>query len=286
MNRKVELLAVIDYKDCCTLDVSRVNAQMYITSDRGIHVFSQKSEHIQTIEQGLEDNCTCSGISIYDNFLFVGCISKSGIGSVKIFTLDGFFITAFQEIRIQDKIYTFKDIMGVLVDEASTELALFLCARWNKLVYCYTPCKNYIIDLCSEPQDIKSGSFEIFILLRDPNSIVMLDKFDISTSLTTIYPGLGSDIRPRNHFNPLIKKIQFIGIHPAREELNIVNYREGILMVYNWEGRLIENVYSEYLFGEKGRFQQGLAIDYYGYVFVLIDASVIRIDMRREQYIS
>ena len=107
----------------------------------------------------------------------------------------------------------------------------------------------------------------------------MVDKFDICTTLCTIYPGMGNDIRSRNRtthcFSPII--INSIAIHPIREEIYVCKWSDGLVEVYNWEGFLIESVYSDYLIGETAH---AITTDIYGYVFVLIDSSIVRIDMR------
>lgn len=283
INRKVELFAVIDNTDCCTLDISQLNSYMYFTSELGIHVFSQRSEHIQTITQGLGDNMTCSGISIHDTCLYVGCISKSGVGSIKIFTLEGYFITSLQTFKFKSQLYRFNDTMGVLVDRADGELAIFVCEPRANHVHCITKSCNYTLSRFSDPLDIKSGSFELFILLKNTCCIIMVDKFDICTTLTTIVPGLGKVLRP--HSFPSILS-SFIGIHPHRQEFCLIDHVKGRLVVYSWDGYFIEEVNSDFLINDKYRFAQGMAIDCFGYVFVLMGNSVIRIDMKREQYRS
>ena len=280
INRQVELLAVIDYADCCTLDISQINSCMYFTSDLGIHVFSQRSEHIQTIIQGLTDNMTCSGISIYDTCVYVGCVSKSGIGSIKIFTLEGYFVTSLQSFMIQSQIRCFTDTMGVVVDSADRELGLFVCEPFGNNVHCVTESCNYTLKVFYNPLDIKSGSFELFILLKNNCSIAMVDKFDVCTTLTVIVPGLGNVSRPR--FIPS-KRFNFLGIHPHREELCLLDHTNGTLFVYDWDGCLVEKVFSDLLIKDMFRYPQGITIDQFGYLFVLMGNSVIRIDMRREQ---
>ena len=280
INRKVEIFAAIDYPDCCTLEISQINSFMYFTSDFGVHVFSQRSEdseHIQTITEGLEDTITCSGISIYDTCLYVSCVSQSGIKYIKIFTLEGFFVTSIQTLN---KASWYQDSVGVLVDSAEGELAIFICEPWGDNVHCITESCNYTLGTFYNPLDIKSGSFELFILLKKTCCIAMVDKFDICTTLTIIVLGLGNMLRPRYYPS---RPFNFFDIHPRRQELCLVDPVEGTLLVYDWDGCLIEEVYSDFLIQDKYNIPHGMTFDEFGYVYVLMGNCVIRFDMRRGQ---
>ena len=276
-----ESLSGCRYTELSALAVSNVNSYIYITNGSNVHIFSQSGGHIQTIGPGLygERKCTC--ICVHDEFVYLGCVSTSGIGSIEIFTLDGYFITSLRKFQIKNGNFSIKDSLCLHVDEADGELALFLgnplCGGY---VCCITGNQDYFLSF-DKPSDIKSDRFVLFVLRSSSkaSSIVMVDKFDICTILCTIYPGMGNDIRSRNRTTHCFSPIVFnsIAIHPIREEIYICKLSDGHVHVYNWEGLLVNRVYSDYLIGETAN---AITTDLYGYLFVLLDSAIVRIDMR------
>ena len=225
---------------------------------------------------------------IYDNLVYVGCCAtNSGNSSIKIFTLDGNFITSLREFVIKHRILLIVNPFSLLIEKADNELGLFLCDPWANIVFCSTDNQCYSLLVHNQPSDIKSDRFVLFILLTQSYSpILMVDKFDICTSLSIIYPGLGYVIRSRIRTSYVIypNSIKFIAIHPIREEIYISKCEDGLLQVYNWEGNLIESVFSEYLYGTSNLSQHGLATDVHGFVYVLVDSRIVRVDMKRDRF--
>ena len=280
MQRTVDLLYVCESTKVYSLAVSKTNSCIYFTCNFGVQIVSQSAQHIQTFYQGL-DGELCAGICIYDCLVYIGCVDNSGIGSIKIFNLNGYFITSLREFKIKHRIISIKEPLSLLVDEADNELGIFLCDSLYNIVYCSTGKQSYSLPHI-KPSEVKSDRFVLFVMSQSDSSIVMVDKFDICTTLCVIHPGIGNNIRSRIRTSYAINPINSIAIHPIREEIYIFRFNDGLLQVYNWEGYLIESVYSDYLFG-KSNGKHALTTDVYGYVFILVDSSIVRIDMSRDR---
>ena len=287
MERKVDELFVGIFEEGCSLAVSQANSHVYITNEWGAQVFSRTGEHVLDFSRlGNQIICLGSGISIFENFVIVTTLDASA-GFLQIFTLDGFLITMLNEFKINGKVNKIKDPMGVLLDKADHELALFLCDPRSDAVYCSTPFQNYFV--CNgrlvKPRDVKSSTYELFIALQPGyHRIVMVDKFDIGVTLSLISLGLGSCLTSPSceQWYDLKEQLYFFCIHPIREELYVSKCSNGLLEVYSWDGLLVEVVESELLVANNCFLQQGMSTDEEGNVFVLIDSKVIRIDMRSQ----
>ena len=282
MDGKSELLFVSDSVGACSLDVSEENSHVYITSKHGILVYSQTGKHLFTI---IREIC-CSGICIYENFVYVSCNIKHRIGCIQIFTLNGDFITFLDAFKTNHIALQTTHPFGIHIDVADRELGLFVCLPHLGRVICSTHYKNYFV--CNrkldKPRDIKSNSRHLFIILaKTYTPILLVNKYEISSILSAIHPGLGH-IVPSNigdygrwYFS---SNINFIGIHPNREELYIFKSLEGSLYIYNLKGILLEIIHIDFLPAKTTSFQQGFVTKRHDLVYMLVETSVLRINLQ------
>ena len=100
---------------------------------------------------------------VYMMNCLLGCVTISGIGSIQIFTLEGYFVTSLREFKIKLRSISIKDPSSLHLEEADGELAIFLCNPLYNSVFCITGNRNYCLDH-DKPSDIKSDRFVLFVL--------------------------------------------------------------------------------------------------------------------------
>ena len=282
MDGESELLIVSESVEAFSLEVSEANSNVYITNKQGVLVYSQTGKHLYTI---IREN-SCFGICIYENYVYVSC-SISYTGFIKIFTLEGDFITAIIALKYRDRMHHITNPFGLYIDVACDELGLFLCLPFSGLIFCSTNYKNFVV--CNQnldrPRDIKSNNRNLFIILgKTYTPIVLVDKFDICSIQAVIHPGLGAILPSSRTINGLPRlntNINFISIYPKRDELYIFKSLEGALYIYDLEGVLVDIIYIDFLPAKSTSFQQGFVIDSFGLVYVLVETSVIRINLQK-----
>ena len=281
MDGRSELIIASDSVNACSIAVSEANSHVYITSEHGLLVYSQTGQHLYTL---IHDHY-CFGICIYENYVFVSCNIKHTTGSIQIFTIDGDFITTILGFKLKNRTHLITSPFGIHIDVAGGELSLFVCLPYSERIVCSTHYKNFVV--CNQrldrPRDIKSNSHNLFIILgKTYTPILLVDKLDISSIQSVIHPGLGP-IVPSSigvHGWPLISSnINFISIHPQREELYIFKSLEGSLYIYNLVGTLLDIIHIDFLPAKTTSFQQGFVTDKHDVVYVLVETSVIRINL-------
>ena len=276
MGREIKLLFTTKQMDPCAIAISQLNSYFYITSSTCTSIYSERGRYLCDFNRG--DNCF--GISIYDSIVYVSCISQRGVGCVKVFTLDGYFITEIRQFKIKYKTYEITKPFGLLIDVFRGDLALFLSLTTSNHLYCSTDYASYTV--CDKklykPRDIKACNSKLYVLLGQVyNPIIILNKCDMDKIISVIHPGLGELRIPQfieSRSNSL-SNLHYFSIDQERDRLYIFKFMECSLHIYTLTGRLVDMLHSDFLDARNDSLRHGLATTKEGFIYVLVDSLVV-----------
>ena len=278
MGREIKLVFTTKQMDPCAIAISQLNSYFYVTSSTCTSIYSETGQYLCDFNRGNN----CFGISIYDSYVYVSCVTLQGIGCVKVFTLNGYFITEIRQFKIKHRIYEITKPFGVLIDVFGEDLALFLSLPASNHLYCSTDFASYIV--CNKklykPRDIKACSTKLYVLFGQVyNPIIVIDKCDMDSIISVIHPGLGElrilqIIESDSNSN---SNVHFFGIDQERDKLFIFKFMECSLHIYKLTGKIVETVHSYLLDARKASLRHGLTTTQEGSVYALVDSFVVRI---------
>lgn len=262
----------------CAIAISQCNSRFYITCSTCTSIYSEKGRFLCEFNRGNN----CFGISIYDNYVYVSCITLHGIGFVKVFTLDGYFVTGIRQFKIKHRIYEITKPFSVLVDVFRGDLAVFLSLPDSNKLYCSTDYASYTV--CNKklykPRDIRACNDKLYVMFGQVyNPIIVIDKCDMDTIISVIHPGLGElripqIIESRSKSN---SNIHFFSIDQKRDELIIFKFMELSVHIYTLTGKLVKILHSDLFDARDASLRHGLTTTEEGFIYVLVDSFVVRI---------